>query len=91
MTLFWLAARVFAISALLVVAFALLPPASVYDSGSLTIPSVVWDPIVAVLHLGRAFPIATLLVLAGFEVSITVGLMGVWVYSWIIRHLFGGG
>jgi hypothetical protein len=91
MTIAWVLARVFAVSALLVVAFQLLPPASIYDTGELSIPSVAWDPIVAVLHLGRALPIATLLVLAGFEVAIAVGMMGVWLYSWIIRHLFGGG
>ena len=90
MTIPWIAARVFAVVAILTVAFALLPPAGVYDSASLTIPSVVWDPIVAVLHLGRALPVATLLVLAGFEVAIAVGTMGVWLWSWLLRSLLGG-
>jgi hypothetical protein len=90
MTFFWIAARIFVVVAILTTAFFLLPPASVYDSTALSIPDVAWNPIVAVLHLGRALPIATLLVLAGFEVSIAVGMMGLWLYSWLIRHLLGG-
>jgi hypothetical protein len=89
-TLAWVIARAAAVVTILIGAFALLPAASTLDTTALEIPDVVWDPLVAVLHLNRLLPIATLLTLAGIAIAIQVGLAGWWLTSWLLRHLTGG-
>ena len=89
MTLAWQVARIAAVVALLGVGFALLPPASLSTLDPLTIPSEIWDPIVAVLHLDRYFPIHELLIVAVLALTIQAGLAGLWLVSWLGKHLLG--
>jgi hypothetical protein len=90
-TIAWAVARIGAVAYILGYIFAHLPPASIYDTGALTIPDVIWDPLVAVLSLGRLLPIQTLLILVGFTLAIQGGLVLFWIGSWVLRHLLGGG
>jgi hypothetical protein len=91
MTVAWVVARVAVVAAILTTAFLLLPPASILDTGSLTIPDYIWNPIVAVLSLNRLLPINTLLVVASLTLAIQAGMAGWWLMSWLLRHLMGGG
>jgi len=84
-------ARMVAVVAVLSIAIALLPNASSYDSSTLTIPDVIWNPIVAVLGLNRYFPIQELLTVATVAIGIQAAFVGVWLYGWLSRHVFGGG
>lgn len=88
-TLLWQIARIAAVLGALAGMVILLPdaPASLAE---LTIPDVVWDPLVAVLQLDRYFPIGTMLSIAGVTVLIKVGMAALWLYSWIAKHVFGG-
>lgn len=83
-------AKIAAIVAVLLIAVGLLPDAP-DELEELVIPDVIFNPLTAVLQLDRYFPIATLLAIAGVSISIRVGMAGLWVYSWISRHIFGGG
>lgn len=91
MTFAWQLARIAAVLYIIAYIFDHLPPASIYDTGALTIPDVVWLPIVAVLHLGRLLPIGTLLILVGFTIAIQAGLLLVWLASWFMRTVLGSG
>lgn len=73
----------------LVVLFAVLPDAGPGDP-VFTIPDYVFDPLVGVLELDRYLPIGALLVILGFDLSIRVGLFGIWLGSWVWKHLGGG-
>jgi hypothetical protein len=89
-TLLWQAARITAVLAAILAMLVLLPDAP-EDLEELVIPSVVFDPLTAVLQLDRYFPIGTLLAIASVAITIRVGMVGVWIYSWISKHVFGGG
>lgn len=89
MTLAFAIAKGFAVIGILTtLAFVLLPDATVLDSTPLTIPSVIWDPLVGVLHLNRYFPLSALLVVTGLGLAIRAGMAGLWLVSWITRHVF---
>lgn len=83
-------AKIAAVVAVLLLAISLLPDAP-DELDELVIPDVIFDPLVAVLQLDRYFPIATLLAIASASIAIRVGMAGLWVYSWISRHIFGSG
>jgi hypothetical protein len=89
MSIAWAVAKRSAIVSLLGIMVALLPDAPA-ELEALTIPSVIWEPLVAVLHLDRYFPISTLLAIAGVAISIRVAMFGFWLYSWVAKHVFGG-
>ena len=89
MTLAWQAARIVAVTAALLIGWNLLPNASAFDSSPLTIPSVIWNPLVAVLQLNRYFPVETMLRLALLTIGIGIGLAGWWLVSWVTRHVLG--
>lgn len=88
MTFLWQVARIGGIVAVILFAIALLPDAP-ESLDELTIPSVVFDPLVSVLQLDRYFPIATLLGIASAAIAIRVGMATLWLYSWIAKHVFG--
>lgn len=88
MTLVWYVVRIAAIAGILFGAISLLPDAPA-ELDSLTIPSVIFDPLVSVLQLDRYFPISTLLAIAGTAIAIRVGLATLWLYGWIASHVFG--
>lgn len=90
MTLLWQAARIAAISGVLAAAFNLLPAADPEALTTFTIPTMVWQPIAAVLHLDSVFPISALLVCAGMVLARQVGMVALWLASFIGRHVFGG-
>lgn len=83
-------AKVSAVVAVLTIMWNLLPDAP-ESLDALTIPDEVWDPLVGVLQLDRYFPISTLLAIAAVAVSIKVGMLGMWLYAWVAKHVFGGG
>lgn len=83
-------AKIGAVVAVLTIMWNLLPDAP-DELDVLVIPDVIFDPLVAVLQLDRYFPIATLLAVASAAIAIRVGMAGLWLYSWIARHVFGGG
>lgn len=89
-TFLWQIARIGAVAFLIVAAISLLPDAP-ESLDAIEIPTVVWEPLTGVLKLDRYFPISTLLAIAAVSISIRVGMFGVWVYSWIVKHVFGGG
>ena len=89
MTVLWQAARVFVVVGVLLALFAVLPEASAYDTADLTIPDVVWDPLVGVLSLNRYLPIVALLVIASFDVTAKAGMAALWLGSWVLRHVLG--
>jgi hypothetical protein len=89
-TIAWQVARIAAVIYVLGYVFEHLPPASIYDTSSVTIPDVLWDPFVAVLHLGRLLPITTLLALVTITLAIQTGLILWWIGSWVLRHVLGG-
>lgn len=91
MTLGWAIARAAMVTVVLGYGFTLLPPASVYDNTALSIPSVLWDPLVAVLHLNRYLPIGALLVIATIALGIQSGLAGFWIVGWVMKHVLGAG
>lgn len=80
-------AKIAAVVGILTVMWALLPDAP-ESLDTLTIPDEVWDPLVGVLQLDRYFPISTLLAIAAVAVTIKVGMLGMWLYSWVARHVF---
>lgn len=86
----WIVAKVSAVGAVLLLAFALLPDAPA-GLDTFEIPSVVWDPLTGFLHLDRYFPLSTLIAIASVSLTIRVGMFGLWLYSWIAKHVFGGG
>lgn len=91
MTLVWQLARIGAIGAILTAMFLLLPAATVVetvDATPLEIPAVVWDPLVAVLHLNRYLPISALLIVAGLSLAVTAGMATLGLASWILKHVF---
>lgn len=90
MSVVFATAKIGAILGVLLLALALLPDAPA-DLDTFTIPAVIWDPLTGFLHLDRYFPIATLLAIAAAAISIRVGMFGLWLYSWIAKHVFGGG
>lgn len=90
MTLLWQLARVAAVVGIIVGALYLLPDAP-ESLDTLTIPDVIWNPLVAVLQLDRYFPISTLLAIAAVGLSIRGGLAALWLWSWLSKHVFGGG
>lgn len=90
MTVLWHVVRVGAVLTALLAMVLLLPDAP-DELDVLVIPDVVFDPLTAFLQLDRYFPIATLLAIAGVSIAIRVGMVGLWVYSWISKHVFGGG
>jgi hypothetical protein len=90
MTFAWIVARIAAVTAVLLFGFTLLPDANVLDMGSLTIPDVIWNPLVAVLELNRVLPIQPLLVCVAVTLAIQAGMAGWWIVSWLSRHLLGG-
>lgn len=87
MTLAWAIAKVFIVVGLLIAGFAALPLASTYDTSVVTIPALLWDPLVAVLGLDRYLPIHELLILAGLTVAIEAGLASVWIVQWSLGKL----
>lgn len=89
MTLAWQAARILAVVAVVTFMATLLPLPSSTDTADLTIPDVIWNPIVGVLALNRYFPIATLLILASTTLLIRAALAGFWIVSWLLRHVLG--
>lgn len=87
-TLLWNVARIAAVLGAIAGMVVLLPDAP--DTlGELTIPDVIWDPLVAVLELDRYFPIGTMLSIAAVALLIRVGMAALWLYSWIAKHVFG--
>lgn len=90
MTLLWQAARIAAITAIIAGAFNSLPLADPDGVASFTIPTMIWQPIAAVLHLDSVFPISALLVCAGAVLARQVGMVALWLVSFIARHVFGG-
>lgn len=88
MTLLWQVARIAAVVGIIVGALYLLPDAP-ESLDELTIPDVIWDPLVAVLQLDRYFPIGTLLAVAAVALSIRGGLAVLWLWSWVSKHVFG--
>lgn len=91
MTWVWQLARIAAVLYVFGYIFDHLPPASIYDTGTLTIPDPVWLPLEAVLHLGRLLPIGTLLILVGLTIAIQTGLLLMWLASWFMRTVLGSG
>lgn len=89
MTFLWQVARIGAVAFLIVAAISLLPDAP-ESLDAIDIPEEIWEPLTAFLKLDRYFPISTLLAVAGVAISIRVGMFGVWMYSWIVKHVFGG-
>lgn len=63
-------------------AFAALPDAAPGDP-TLSIPSVLYDPIVGVLHLNRYFPVGALLNVISFDLTLRSAMLGLWVTSWL--------
>lgn len=90
MTLAWNLARIVGIVGVLTVAFNLLPDADPAAVTTFTIPTLIWQPIAAVLHLDSVIPISALLVCAGVLLAFQAGMVALWVYSFIARHIFGG-
>jgi hypothetical protein len=70
---------------LLIVLVFLLPDAGSEGTGSITIPSAIWDPLVAVLHLNRLLPISALLI--GFATVLTV--RAAMFFFWIGTYILG--
>lgn len=89
MTLAFQVARIAVVGAILTTAFLLLPNASEYDTSELTIPDVVWDPLVAVLSLNRLIPIEALLNCFKFTLAIQAGMVAFWLYTWLTSHVLG--
>jgi len=89
MTLGWQIARGAMVLVILGAVVANLPVATVYDASPLTVPDVIWNPLVGVLSLNRYLPITTLLVLAAFTIAIQAGMAGFWMVSWVLRHVLG--
>lgn len=67
----------------------LLLPDAPESLDTLTIPTFIWTPLVAVLELDRYFPISTLLAIAAVAITIKVGMFGLWLTSWVAKHVFG--
>jgi len=89
-TRLWQLARVAAVLGAFAGMIVMLPDAP-ESLDTLTIPDVIWDPLVAVLQLDRYFPIGTLLGIAAVAVLIRFGMAALWLYSWVVKHVFGGG
>ncbi len=70
-------------------AFALLPDAAV-GSSTFTIPDPIWNPVLAVLGLNRYLPIAALLAVAVFEVTIRGALFAAFLGSWVWKRISVG-
>jgi hypothetical protein len=88
-TLAFQAAKVFAVVAILVGAFSLLPAAGALDSTPVTIPDVLWDPIAGALQLNRYFPMLALLNVARLSLAIVAGLGAWFLVSWALKRLLG--
>lgn len=89
MTLAFILARISVAVFVLGAAFLLLPDASTYDTSTLTIPDVIWTPIVGVLSLNRMLPIAELLVCAAVSLAITAAMPALWLTSWLFHWVLG--
>lgn len=76
----WFAKRA-GVFVIIVGGFALLPDAPL-TTDVLVIPDVIWNPLLGVLSLNRYFPIAALLAVATFDVTIKVGMFGLFLTSW---------
>jgi hypothetical protein len=88
-TVAWQLAKIAAVVAVLGVAFALLPDADPDAVSTFTVPSFIWAPIAAVMKLNGIMPfIGTLLAIATLSLAIRVGMVGLWLYSWITSHVF---
>lgn len=88
-TLAWSLAKVAAVVAVLGIAFSFLPDADPDAISTFTIPAFIWAPIAAVMKLNGIFPfIGTLLAIATLSLTIRVGMVGLWLYSWVTSHVF---
>jgi hypothetical protein len=87
-TFLWTFARIGIVAGLVAFGLNALPAASSYDTGVLTIPPVVWDPIVAVLSLNRLLPISALIAIAAALVAIEAAMAAMWLGGWLMKSLF---
>ena len=75
--------------AMLLGIIAALPATSTIDTTPLTIPDVVWNPLVAVLQLDRYLPVHELLAVAAAALAIQAGMAAAWLTGWLAKHLLG--
>jgi hypothetical protein len=67
----------------------ILPDAPSSLPATLTIPDIIWNPLVAVLGLNRYFPISEALTVMALGLTIQAAMAGIWLYSWIMGHVVG--